>query len=297
MPPAFQIVGYARSNLEIVSFKTRISSKIKVNHDEQHLLQEFLDRCFYVSGQYDHPDSFKKLNAFVEEVEPQISPGKLYRKHRLFYMALPPSVFAIAAKNLRDHVFNNLGTNRIIIEKPFGRDSESYQELSVQIQASWPEEDVYRIDHYLGKEMVKNLMVLRFANMIMGAVWNRDCIDNVQITFKEPIGTDGRGGYFDEFGIIRDVIQNHLLQILSIVAMEKPISLASEHVRDEKVKVLNCIKPIERKDSLLGQYTKSADGKNLGYLDDPTVPKGSKTPTFAATVLHIDNERWKGRQN
>ncbi|KAJ3081951.1 Glucose-6-phosphate 1-dehydrogenase, partial [Quaeritorhiza haematococci] len=153
---------------------------------------------------------------------------------------------------------------------------------------------IYRIDHYLGKEMVKNLMILRFANVFFGAVWSRNYIHNVQITFKEKIGTEGRGGYFDEFGIIRDIMQNHLLQILTIVAMARPVTLDAEDVRNEKVKVLRAIRPLTVDDVLLGQYTKSADGKQPGYLDDPGVPKDSVTPTFAAAVFYIRNERWDG---
>lgn len=156
---------------------------------------------------------------------------------RIFYMALPPSVFAAASLGLKQNVYSETGTNRIIVEKPFGRDSASSKELSINLAKSCQEDEIYRIDHYLGKEMVKNLMVLRFANVFFGAVWNRFYISNVQITFKEPIGTQGRGGYFDEFGIIRDVMQNHLLQILTIVAMDKPPSLDAEDVRNEKVKV------------------------------------------------------------
>lgn len=142
--------------------------------------------------------------------------------------------------------------------------------------------------------MVKNIMVLKFANIFFNGIWNRNYINNIQITFKEPFGTEGRGGYFDEFGIIRDVIQNHLLQVLAVTAMERPVSLGAEDVRDEKVKVLKSIRTLEMKDVLVGQYTKSADGKKPGYLDDQTVPKGSNTPTYAAIVLFIDNERWAG---
>jgi len=140
--------------------------------------------------------------------------------------------------------------------------------------------------------MVKNLLVLRFANVAMGAAWDKHSISNVQISFKEPFGTEGRGGYFDEFGIIRDILQNHLLQVLSILTMERPVSFASEDIRDEKVKVLRAIPPIAREDVLLGQYV-GANGKP-GYLDDDTVPKDSVCPTFAATTLRINNERWEG---
>jgi len=160
------------------------------------------------------------------------------------------------------------------------------------------EEQIYRIDHYLGKEMVQNLMTLRFANRVFNPTWNRDNIASVQITFKEPFGTHGRGGYFDEFGIIRDVMQNHLLQILSLVAMEKPVSCHPDDIRNEKVKILKCIKEVQLDQVILGQYIGDPNAKDaearLGYLDDSTVPSNSNTPTFALAVLKINNERWDG---
>jgi len=156
------------------------------------------------------------------------------------------------------------------------------------------EEQLYRIDHYLGKEMVQNVMGLRFANSVFEPLWNRFYIKTVQITFKEDIGTQGRGGYFDEFGIIRDVMQNHLLQMFALIAMEPPVSLSAENVRDEKVKLLRSVPPISFNEVIIGQYGSSEDGKNISYLDDKTVPKGSITPTFATAVLHINNSRWNG---
>lgn len=180
------------------------------------------------------------------------------------------------------------------MEKPFGHDLHSSNELSAKLATLFSERELYRIDHYLGKEMVKNIMVLRFANMFFAGIWSRHYIKNVQITFKEPFGTEGRGGYFDEFGIIRDVLQNHLLQVLAIVAMERPVSLGAEDVRDEKVKVLKSIKPVQLSDAIVGQYVASVDGKKPGYLDDETVPKDSLTPTYAACVLYINNDRWSG---
>ncbi|OWK49635.1 Glucose-6-phosphate 1-dehydrogenase [Lonchura striata] len=155
------------------------------------------------------------------------------------------------------------------------------------------------MDHYLGKEMVQSLMVLRFGNRIFGPIWNRDNVACVVLTFKEPFGTEGRGGYFDDFGIIRDVMQNHLLQLLCLVAMEKPASTNPDDVRDEKVKVLKCISPVELQDVVLGQYVGNPEGPpeaQKGYLDDPTVPPGSTTPTFATAVLRVANERWDGER-
>ncbi|KAI8918577.1 glucose-6-phosphate dehydrogenase, partial [Powellomyces hirtus] len=290
LPQNFSIVGYARSAIELADFKSRVSSRIKASDEEKKLLQEFLDKCTYVSGKYDEAESFKRLNAAVDEIQKSFTG----RKHRVFYMALPPSVFIPASQGLKEWVYASDGNNRLIVEKPFGKDTESSRELANALAQHWKEDEIYRIDHYLGKEMVKNLMILRFANVFFGAVWNRQYIHNVQITFKEPIGTQGRGGYFDEFGIIRDIMQNHLLQILTIVAMEKPVTLDAEDVRNEKVKVLRAISPLTVDDVLLGQYGPSPDGKEEGYLDDKGVPKDSVTPTFAAAAFYIKNERWDG---
>lgn len=183
------------------------------------------------------------------------------------------------------------------MEKPFGKDADSSKELSNHLAKLFREEQLYRIDHYLGKEMVQNLMTIRFGNKIFSPTWNRENIASVLITFKEPFGTEGRGGYFDEFGIIRDVMQNHLLQILSLVAMEKPVSCHPDDIRNEKVKVLKSIEELSLDDTVLGQYVGNPEGEGeakLGYLDDPTVPVGSTTPTYALAVLKIKNERWDG---
>ncbi|MCL7042069.1 hypothetical protein MKW94_016763 [Papaver nudicaule] len=178
------------------------------------------------------------------------------------------------------------GWTRVIVEKPFGKDLDTSEDLSAQLGELFEEKQIYRIDHYLGKELVQNMLVLRFANRLFLPLWNRDNIANVQIVFREQIGTEGRGGYFDEYGIIRDIIQNHLLQVLCLVAMEKPVSLKPEHIRDEKVKVLQSVMPISNEEIVLGQYE--------GYTADPTVSDHSNTPTFATMILRIHNERWEG---
>lgn len=208
---------------------------------------------------------------------------------------------------------------RLIVEKPFGRDLTSSNELSSFLGGLYPEHCLYRIDHYLGKEMVKNILTLRFGNLFLHRLWNRDSIDSVQIIFKEPFGLEGRGGYFDSYGMIRDVMQNHLLQIMTILAMERPSSLDGEGVRDEKVKVLKGIKECGLEDVVLGQYVagvvaggRSGGGECLssnaprstkenrkdqvkkGYLEEDGVPEASKTETFAMAKLFIENERWEG---
>ncbi|KAJ3343221.1 Glucose-6-phosphate 1-dehydrogenase [Gonapodya sp. JEL0774] len=290
LPHNVQIVGYARSKMDQDHFRERVTSKIKTSSDaDKALVDTFRGMLHYVDGQYDKDESYKHLAEEVAKLEK--ASGK---KNRLFYMALPPSVFIPVAKGLRENLYSSAGWNRVVVEKPFGKDLQSSNELGQALLAFWKEEEIYRIDHYLGKEMVKNLIVLRFANIFLGSIWNRQYISNVQITFKEPFGTEGRGGYFDEFGIIRDVMQNHLLQVLTLVAMEKPVSLNAEDVRDEKVRVLKYINPLTIDDILIGQYVKSADGTKPGYKDDKTVPPDSVCPTFAAAVFWVNNERWDG---
>ncbi|KAG0251286.1 Glucose-6-phosphate 1-dehydrogenase [Mortierella polycephala] len=289
--PTTRIVGYARTKMDRPDFLKRISQYIKNTNTPKvkAMLDQFLDQCTYVSGVYDQDSGFQALEHELKRIERETK-----TIDRLFYMALPPSVFIPVANGLKKNCYTPKGVNRLIVEKPFGMDLESSRVLSKALGALYREDEIYRIDHYLGKEMVKNIMILRFTNQIFGSCWNREHISNVQITFKEKIGTEGRGGYFDEFGIMRDVMQNHLFQILSLIAMEAPASLSAEDVRSAKVDVLRAIPPVVESEVLLGQYGKSEDGTLPSYLDDDTVPKGSKTATFAAAAFHIDNPRWAG---
>jgi len=294
LPQGLNIVGYARTKMDETEFHKRATSYIKNENNDPTIaakIEEFNKITSYVSGSYDKDEDFQKLEKCLEEIESKYeSKGEIC--HRVFYLALPPSVFLSVAHGLKRNNYSKRGVNRIIVEKPFGKDLESSRDLLRSLKSQWTEDETFRIDHYLGKEMVKNLLVLRFANIAFSAAWDKNSINNVQITFKEPFGTEGRGGYFDEFGIIRDILQNHLLQVLTILTMERPVSFAAEDIRDEKVKVLRHIAPIEQKDTLLGQYV-GANGKP-GYLEDDTVPKDSVCPTFAATTLWINNPRWEG---
>ncbi|KAL8266421.1 hypothetical protein R6Q59_003765 [Mikania micrantha] len=286
------IFGYARSTIPDKEFGSRIRGYLtpckgfEQTHEED--VTQFLQLIKYVSGAYDKEEGFRLLDKTISEYE--LSKNSTEgSSRRLFYLALPPSVYPPVCKMIRSYCMNKSdlgGWTRIVVEKPFGKDLASAEELSSQIGELFEEPQIYRIDHYLGKELVQNLMVLRFANRLFLPLWNRDNISNIQIVFREDFGTDGRGGYFDQYGIIRDIIQNHLLQVLCLVAMEKPVSLKPEHVRDEKVKVLQSVLPIEDSEVVLGQYE--------GYTDDPTVPDNSNTPTFATMVLRIHNERWEG---
>jgi glucose-6-phosphate 1-dehydrogenase len=241
--------------MDQAEFEKRAVSYIKIQDDDQDFLtslEAFKKSLSYIAGDYEDGAAFDGLRNHLEEIESAYQSKEL---NRIFYLALPPSVFIPVAKNLKERCYNhNAGINRIIIEKPFGKDLESARELLSSVKQYWTEDETFRIDHYLGKEMVKNLLVLRFANVAMGAAWDKNSISNVQITFKEPFGTEGRGGYFDEFGIIRDILQNRnclhsstltmsltdgvypdLLQVLSILTMERPVSFSAEDIRDEKV--------------------------------------------------------------
>ncbi|EFB13354.1 hypothetical protein PANDA_019994, partial [Ailuropoda melanoleuca] len=333
LPEDTFIVGYARSRLTVADIRKQSEPFFKATPEEKPKLEEFFARNSYVAGQYDDTASYERLNSHMNALHqgPQTN--------RLFYLALPPTVYEAVTKNIHETCMSQTGWNRVIVEKPFGRDLQSSDRLSNHISSLFREDQIYRIDHYLGKEMVQNLMVLRFANRIFGPIWNRDNIACVILTFKEPFGTEGRGGYFDEFGIIRqgvqscrsagsppslfwgalptprfkftsgclsgstcfslcrDVMQNHVLQMLCLVAMEKPASTGSDDVRDEKVKVLKCISEVQADNVVLGQYVGNPSGEgesSKGYLDDPTVPRGSTTATFAAVVLYVENERWDG---
>lgn len=193
----------------------------------------------------------------------------------------------IRAKGMSDS-----GWNRVVVEKPFGKDSASSAKLSATLAKHFTEDQIYRIDHYLGKEMVQNLMVMRFGNAVFEPIWNRHYVKMVTITFKEPFGIASRAGYFDQYGIIRDIMQNHLTQVMSIVAMEPPVSLSAEDVRDEKVKVLRSVVPVREEDTVTGQYR--GDPDHNAYLEEEGVPEDSTTPTFATTVVFIQNQRWNG---
>ncbi|EGE08291.1 glucose-6-phosphate 1-dehydrogenase [Trichophyton equinum CBS 127.97] len=290
LPKDIKIVGYARTKMDHDEYVRRIRSYIKVPTKElEEQLNGFCELCSYISGQYDQDESFITLKNHLEELEK----GRK-EQNRVFYMALPPSVFITVSQHLKKNCYPENGITRIIVEKPFGKDLGSSRELQRALEPNWREDEIFRIDHYLGKEMVKNILILRFGNEFFGATWNRHHIDNVQITFKEPFGTEGRGGYFDEFGIVRDVMQNHLLQVLTLLAMERPISFSAEDIRDEKVRVLRGIDAIEPKNVIIGQYGKSLDGTKPAYKEDETVPKDSRCATFCAMVAYIKNERWDG---
>jgi len=289
LPDDSKFVGYARSELTVEKIKSSVKPFYK---GSETAFDSFFDNCSYLSGQYDEVSSFVKLCEHLKSVAGDAI-------NYIFYLAVPPKVFDAVTSNIKLCCMAPKGFTRIVVEKPFGHDSESSEVLSRHLASLYTEQQLYRIDHYLGKEMAQNMLVLRFGNQMFGPIWDNKSIKAVKLTFKEAIGTKGRGGYFDPIGIIRDVMQNHMLQLMCLVAMEKPPSLEADDIRAEKVKVLKRVKPIVMEDVVLGQYvgdkTKPTDSEAYqGYMDDKTVPEGSTTPTFATAVLHIANDRWEG---
>ncbi|XP_075495297.1 glucose-6-phosphate 1-dehydrogenase, chloroplastic-like isoform X1 [Primulina tabacum] len=294
LPEHFSIFGYARSKMTDAELRNMVSKTLTCRIDKREncgeKMEQFLKRCFYHSGQYDSQENFMELDKKLQEHEA----GR--HSNRLFYLSIPPNIFVDAVRCASLSASATSGWTRIIVEKPFGRDSESSASLTKSLKQYLNEDQIFRIDHYLGKELVENLSVLRFSNLIFEPLWSRQYIRNVQLIFSEDFGTEGRGGYFDHYGIIRDIMQNHLLQIVALFAMETPVSLDAEDIRNEKVKVLRSMRKLRVDDVVIGQYKSHTKGSVSypGYTDDKTVPKDSLTPTFAAAALFIDNARWDG---
>mmetsp|Transcript_14077 Transcript_14077/g.43498 ORF Transcript_14077/g.43498 Transcript_14077/m.43498 type:complete len:634 (+) Transcript_14077:211-2112(+) len=284
-----RIVGFGRRDVDLEKFVAKQCANVK--RDARLPFDDFKKTLsFCGGGAYDKRPGFEKLATLLDELEDG-APAD-----RLFFLSVPPTVFGACATHVsaccRAHAVGRW--TRLIIEKPFGRDSESFQELNASTSASWRESELFRIDHYLGKEVVLNLFSLRFANQLFEPTWHADHVESVEITFKEDIGTAGRGGYFDGFGIVRDIMQNHLLQVLVLCAMEPPASARPEDIQRAKVEVLKAVRTLSLGDSFLGQYTEDPFMREPGYLEDEGVPDDSVTPTFAAVVLKIDNDRWRG---
>jgi glucose-6-phosphate 1-dehydrogenase len=287
IPCPQRIVGFAASPFTNESFRQHLYDGVKQFADfsfTETEWRDFAENVFYVPGRATDLEGANHLAAALTELES----GPC---NRLYYMATPPGVFTtyITSLSQANLLNEDAGWRRVVIEKPFGTDLESAHKLNGQLHEVLKESQVYRIDHYLGKETVQNILVARFANTIFEPVWNRNYVDHVQITVSETVGLESRAGFYDNVGVLRDMFQNHLLQLLTLVAMEPPISFNADAMRNEKVKVLSALRPITglavAKNSVRGQYN--------GYRQEPGVPPNSFTPTYAALRLFVDNWRWQ----
>ena len=304
LPADFVLVGFGRKPMPDEEF--RQLNRESITEFSRRPLQEGIwsrveQKTFYHAGGYDDPDAFRALAERLHQAEKDLGRDVQF----VFYISTPPSVFQpilrlLGESGLAGHGLHTPLASKVIIEKPFGRDLESARELNRTIASVFLECQVFRIDHYLGKETVQDLLVQRFANGIFEPIWNRQFVDCVQITVAESIGVGSRGGYYEKSGALRDMIQNHTMQLLSLIAMEPPVSLDPEAVRDEKVKVLKAIQPLRLEadggDVIRGQYQEGlVKGERVpGYRQEEEIAPDSATETYAALRLSINNWRWKG---
>lgn len=302
LPHAFAVVGNSREDIDDGIYRERMHGALEefAKAPEKEAWADFSSRLFYVPGSTDNPQTFVDLRRRLEEIDRDHGTAG----NRLFYLALPPGIVEQMAEGLGRaglvrHPDEESWT-RMIVEKPFGRDLASARRLNVDLTRVFAEQQIFRIDHYLGKETLQNLLVFRFANTIWEPLWSRTYVDHVQITVAEEVGVGSRAGYYDKSGALRDMIQSHLMQILTLVAMEPPASYDADSIRNEKVKVLQSIPLLQgeavRSCTVRGQYAAGeVDGEAApGYGDEEKVPAGSRTETFAAVRLEVDNWRWAG---
>ena len=302
LPAEFAVIGFSRTKMTSEEFRASLLDGLKEHSRTQpidpEIWESFSAGITYRPGGFDDAASYQELASDLIAMDQQRGTSG----NRLFYMATPPSLFPIITKRLGEAGLNRGGVrgafSRLIIEKPFGYDLPSAKALNRTIHGVFQERSVYRIDHYLGKETVQNLLALRFANGIFEPLWNRQYVDHVQITVAESVGVEDRGGYYDDAGAFRDVMANHMLQVLSVMAMEPPVVADAESIRDEKVKVLKALRPIRGTDvdryTIRGQYTQGyvSGHQEPAYREEPSVKTDSATETFVALELYIDNWRW-----
>src|SRR5688500_5726169 len=304
LPERFAVVGYARSEITDESFRDKMREAVKEFSRtglKDDVWRQFANTLYFVRGGYEDHDGFQKLKEFVEGFDR----GSRVLPARVFYLATPPDAYeklveCIAGAGLAPKEIDGEPRTRVVIEKPFGSDLQTDRDLNQRIHEVLDERQIYRIDHYLGKETVQNIMVFRFANAVFEPIWNRRYVDHVQITAAESVGVENRGGYYEQAGVVRDMFQNHLLQLLCMTAMEPPVGLDADAVRDEKGKLLKSVRPVAAEEvaaaAVRGQYGPGKiDGESVvGYRQEEGVAKDSATVTYAAIRLYIDNWRWEG---
>ena len=303
LAPRFRLLGFARTEMSDAQFRaitTQAITKKDGPGANEHKREEFVSQASYFQGDYDNPDSYQRLAQRLDELDREGQLGG----NRLFYLATPPDVYPHVVEQLgRAGLAKPKGSGswtRVIIEKPFGRDGASARALNAKVLSVFDESQVYRIDHYLGKETVQNLLVFRFGNGIFEPLWNRNYIDHIQITAAEALGVERRAAFYESAGALRDMIQSHVLQLMSLVAMESPATFDATSVRNEKIKILQSIRPLEAdsvwKSVVRGQYGPgNVNGTPVpGYRQEPGVKPDSATETFVALKLMVDNWRWSG---
>ncbi|WP_413533190.1 glucose-6-phosphate dehydrogenase [Empedobacter brevis] len=301
MPDEFEIISLGRNNQSQDEFKDYILENIKefsrIKDFSEEKWQIFKEKIYFLQFDINQEDSFNQLREKVENLDKKWN----VRANRLFYLSIAPSFIDKVSKSLKNHhLAEHVEQDRLIIEKPFGYDKATAVELNNLLAKTFQEEQIYRIDHYLGKENVQNILAFRFGNIMFEPLWNNKYIDSVQITVAETVGVEDRGGYYDGSGALRDMIQNHLMQILCMVAMEAPKTFESTEIRDRKVELLKSVRRIDAKDvnhyTVRAQYTKGElNGKmKPGYLQEKGVDPHSNTETYVAMKFYVDNERWKG---
>ena len=303
LPAEFAIIGTARQVMNDEEFRTKMREAVaEYGADksvDENVWQSFAEGLFYLPGEFGDEETYERLKQTLERVDRE----RRTAGNRIFYLSTAPDFFGPISEQLSKAGLaqpEGPGWTRVIVEKPFGHDLESARSLNEELARVFKEEQVYRIDHYLGKETVQNLLVFRFANSIFEPLWNRQYIDHVQITNAEAIGVEGRGGYYESAGVVRDMLQNHVFQITSLIAMEPPASLSANAVRDEKFKAMQSVRPIpaDRVDEFAarGQYGPGyVLGEQVpGYRQETGVNPESSTETFAALKLYFDNWRWAG---
>lgn len=293
----FAIIGIGRRDLKNDDFRIQVKSSIQAHVQDTTHLDEFMDHVFYHKHDVNDEASYQSLLAVSQQLDQKFE----LQGNRLFYLAMAPKFFGIISDYLKSSGLTDVeGFKRLVIEKPFGNDLASAEELNNQIRRSFEEKEIYRIDHYLGKDMVQNIEVLRFANAMFEPLWNNKFISNIQVTSSEKLGVEDRGGYYETSGALKDMVQNHMLQMVALLAMEPPISLKSEDIRSEKVKVLKSLRKLEpsevNQNFVRGQYDqgKIDDQDVIAYREEDRVDEQSNTPTFVSGKLTIDNFRWAG---
>ena len=298
LPEKLAVLGVSRTELTDSAFREKMKEFLPVMLENQKDIESFLEHLYYQTLSTSNSEEYPKLKIRLEKLSEELSIPENY----IYYLSTPPNLYQIIPESLAKVGLNDPsgGFKRLIIEKPFGTDLKSAQELNKNLLNYFDEDQLYRIDHYLGKETVQNMLVTRFSNGIFEPIWNRNFIHHVEITSAETLGVEDRGGYYDHSGAMRDMVQNHLMQLVGLVAMEPPVVIEADAIRNETLKVFQSLRPIKEtevaKNVVRGQYIRSGHDKNpvVGYREEPNVDPLSKTETYLAMKFFIDNFRWAG---